>query len=246
MSRRGKNKNDSLCNSFQKLSVKNTSGNGSRAGSSKATPPTPSVVNPNLFNIKYSGSKVVRYQNLHPSNSMYEKIENLITNDRFVVENIVEVKNPFLEKAYQLKKEQKVKQFGQEVNEVLLFHGTKKANLNSICTYNFDWRLFGNNIGHKFGKGVSFSVNATYASNYSDPDDYHKVMIVAKVLIVNVCQGTKDMTSPPPGYDASQKGNNGIVVVKYEDNEFYPAYKLYYHFEEEESSSEDDQLNNYY
>jgi hypothetical protein len=46
MSRRGKNKNDSLCNSFQKLSVKNTSGNGSRAGSSKATPPTPSVVNP--------------------------------------------------------------------------------------------------------------------------------------------------------------------------------------------------------
>ncbi|RZC32613.1 PARP domain containing protein [Asbolus verrucosus] len=236
-----RHRRDDICTRFQGLSLRDQPST-SRGCSSRATtsgrkaPVIQSVKNPHVLDINHSGGKVVTCQNLHPTDHMYKKIEDLITNETFVIENIVEVHNPFLKKAYDLKKSQKKRQFG-EVHECLVFHGTKKANVNSICTYNFNWRLFGTNKGHKFGKGVSFSTNAKYASNYSDLDLYHKVLIVAKVLITNVCQGHPNMTYPPPGYDTSQKGGSGIVIVKYDDNEFYPAYKLYYHLDDDESDN---------
>lgn len=80
-----------------------------------------------------------------------------------------------------------------------------------------------------YGKGVSFSKNCNYAANYCDETTQDKVMILAKVLVSKSCVGDKHMVLPPDGYDTSQKSNNEIVVVKYEDNEFLPLYKIYFH-----------------
>lgn len=41
----------------------------------------------------------------------------------------------------------------KEVNERLLFHGTKDARLEDICINNFDWRTCGSN-GANYGKGM--------------------------------------------------------------------------------------------
>ena len=40
----------------------------------------------------------------------------------------------------------------QDIQEKRLFHGTKAKNVDSICMYNFDLRLGGQN-GHSYGKG---------------------------------------------------------------------------------------------
>lgn len=186
-------------------------------------------INPNYESMKYHyGLTTVQYKSISSSSPEYQNIKNLIDYKAMVIDDLVEVSNPVLETAYELKKCEKKFSFG-EVSECLLFHGTKSANVGSICTYNFDWRLFGSNRGHKFGKGVNFSPSAKYASNYSDPKNYMKVMIVAKVLMAKICQGHHDMSLPPPGYDTSQKDDNASVIVKFEDNEFYPAYILHYH-----------------
>lgn len=186
-------------------------------------------INPNFYPVKSGAAQDVSYRELHWSDDQFRKIENLIHNPTIIIDSIIKVDNPLLMNAYYRKKEEKLKEFNG-VEEHLLFHGTKDNNVESICKYNFDWRLYGKNVGHKFGKGVNFSINAKYASAYTDPNSYVKVMIIAKVLIANVCQGKHDMSIPPPGFDTTQKGQNGIVMVKYEDNEFYPAYILYFHF----------------
>lgn len=197
-----------------------------------------SANNPNRIIDEY-GTKVLWCKNLHPSQSMYSQIADMLSDD-MVVENIVKINNSFLHNAYIAKKKEKQAFYGY-VREELLFHGTQKANVNSICTYNFDWRLCRR---RKFGKGVSFTPDADYASNYCD-DDYHKVMILAKVLIARSCNGHPKMKYPPNGFDTTQKPN-GDVIVKYEDNEFLPCYKIYYHFEDEEEYSDDDFSDDYY
>ncbi|KAJ3647608.1 hypothetical protein Zmor_019477 [Zophobas morio] len=184
-------------------------------------------INPNFYE-----PATVEYRYLDRSDLPYREIARLITNRSIVIDDIVEVQNPVLERAYNQKKSQRLREYGNSLKEELLFHGTKGSNVSSICRFNFDWRLTGSNKGHKFGKGICFSRNAKYASSYSDKS-YYKVMIVAKVLIARICKGYHDMSMPPQGFDTSQKGANGIVLVKYEDNEFYPAYILYYHFNDD-------------
>lgn len=174
----------------------------------------------------FASTKVVTFTLLAQYDPEYLKVTRMITNKKnFKVDNIEKIENPYLLKAYQLKKEEKLNQFPY-LQERLLFHGTKQSNVDEICKMNFNWRLCQT---HKYGKGVSFSPNSTYASNYSDKYVRNKVMIVAKVLIGKSCAGDEFMVIPPDGYDTSHKGDEQIVIVKYEDNEFCPVYKINYH-----------------
>ncbi|KAJ3647605.1 hypothetical protein Zmor_019475 [Zophobas morio] len=174
--------------------------------------------------------RIVTYVQLEPYHPEYLQVTRMITNKKnFKVDSIEKIENPYLEKAFELKKHQKETQF-VGVEERLLFHGTKRANVDAICRMNFNWRRCQT---HKYGKGVSFSPNSTYASVYSDEGLFNKVMIVAKVLIGNSCIGDKGMVVPPEGFDTSQKGFDGIVIVKFEDNEFCPVYKIKYHVRDE-------------
>uniref|UniRef100_A0A8J6L6B3 Poly [ADP-ribose] polymerase n=1 Tax=Tenebrio molitor TaxID=7067 RepID=A0A8J6L6B3_TENMO len=194
--------------------------------------PERSQHNSSIFDISldpnYNVGSVVTFTELPSYDSEYRVVTNMITNKRnFKVDRIDKIANPYLIKAYELKREQKRLQHADAfVEERLLFHGTKRANVDAICKMNFDWRRC---KAHEYGKGVSFSPNSTYSSNYSDPGLDNKVMLVAKVLVANSCIGNKFMELPPDGYDTSQKGEDGVVIVKYEDSEFYPAYKISYH-----------------
>lgn len=95
---------------------------------------------------------------------------------------------------------------------------------------NFDWRLCENS---KFGKGVYFATNSHYASHYPQrADSGEKVMVVAYVLVsrrqtLSRKGNHNHVTVPQPGYD-STRNEGGQVLVKYDDNEFYPAYVVWY------------------
>ncbi|XP_044766250.1 protein mono-ADP-ribosyltransferase PARP11-like [Coccinella septempunctata] len=157
----------------------------------------------------------------------YRDVKRRITNKHFIVHSIDKIEAPCLETSYRLKKNQKLKSYPY-LEELELFHGTKWKNAHSICLDNFNWRFNGKGTGHRFGQGVSFSCNAMYAANYST-DDGEKVMFIAKVLIGKRCKGTSYMELPDEGCDTSTKQDDDIVVVKYEDNEFCPIYKIQYH-----------------
>lgn len=115
--------------------------------------------------------------------------------------------------------------------EKYLFHGTHRIHVHSICQNNFDWRKHGASIGNCYGKGVNFSPISHYASYYCDKGNCQKVMLVAKVAICETCIGSENMSIPPVcgangvRFDTSCK-ETGHVIVKYSDDEFYPAYKI--------------------
>lgn len=83
---------------------------------------------------------------------------------QLLVEEVFEIKNSFLEKMYELKKEEYNVRY-RTVNELLLFHCTSATNVHSIRKDNFDWRKVSRG---KFGLGSSFSDSAKYANNLAN------------------------------------------------------------------------------
>lgn len=145
------------------------------------------------------------------------------------ISGIVRIENPFLHSLYLLKKEEMALR-NSHVDELFLYHGTKKRLVRNICENNLDWRQYSEM--HRFGKGVSFSPSATYSSHYSDDGGCDKVMLLFKVLVSNCLLGLPDMDIPLDDegvlyYDTSIKEDTS-VIVKYNDNEFYPLYKILY------------------
>jgi hypothetical protein len=106
-----------------------------------------------------------------------------------------------------------------------LFHATDVSNIPSITTDNLDWRR---SVRVKFGRGVSFSPEASYANKHCQPNySALQAMIIAQVLVRTSCGGYYGMILPNSSADTST-GNCGSVYVKYCDNEFYPKYVAYY------------------
>jgi poly [ADP-ribose] polymerase 7/11/12/13 len=159
------------------------------------------------------------------------------TQKRFKLVKIERIQNPYLLGCYLLKKDEMACMSGGYVEERIVFHGTKQSNVDSICENNFNWRLHGNSIGNRYGKGVSFSPISYYASHYSDKRATVKVMFLVRILISNSTVGEGNMTIPPligdgynhntVRYDTAQK-ENGHVIVKFSDNEYYPEYLIHY------------------
>jgi poly [ADP-ribose] polymerase 7/11/12/13 len=160
------------------------------------------------------------------------------TQKQFQIVKIERVQNPYLLGCYLLKKNEMECLPGNYVEESRVFHGTKQSNVQSICENNFNWRLHGEGTGNRYGKGVSFSHISNYASHYSDKHASVKVMFLVRVLISKSTVGHGDMTIPPlikfvynrnntERYDTAQK-ENGHVIVKFCDNEYYPEYLIHY------------------
>ncbi|XP_074027470.1 protein mono-ADP-ribosyltransferase PARP11-like [Leptinotarsa decemlineata] len=148
------------------------------------------------------------------------------TNKRcFKLTSIQKVYNPYLLLQYKLK-EQECRSKVRPVQTQMLFHGTKKGNIEGICENNFDWRLSGSSTGHKFGKGVSFSPFSNYATHYGDKS-FEKIMFVAKVQVGQCCLGDGNSEIPDGSADTTMN-QKGTVYVKYEDNSYYPAYVIHY------------------
>lgn len=169
--------------------------------------------------------KVFQLIELEECSSEYLKIKTIFECSMrrcFTVDKIERVENPYLLIQYNLKK---IKKNCPERN---LFHGTAQENVKLICRENFNWRMAGKSKGHRFGRGVSFSPDSTYSSHY--PETYflaQRTMIFANVLVKACCIGNPLMTVPDEPADTSIK-EDGKVVVKYEDSDFYPEYAIYY------------------
>lgn len=137
---------------------------------------------------------------------------------------IVRVQNPYLYTQFLLKKEEYAT-YGNAVCVHELYHDTAEHKIPLIVRGNLNWRL-ANRV--KYGKGVSFSPNPSYANKESSRQNGNsRAMIIADVLvgrkqIVYSCQQL-----PCSGCDTTV-GNCGQVYVKYYDNEFYPKFVVYY------------------
>jgi len=159
------------------------------------------------------------------------------TQKQFKIVKIERVQNPYLLGCYQLKKNEMECLPGNYVTEKRVFHGTQQSNVDNICENNFNWRLHGESTGNRFGKGVSFSPISYYASHYSDKHASVKVMFLVRVLISKSITGNGNMIIPPltnkynrnciERYDTAHK-ENGQVIVKFCDSEYYPEYLIHY------------------
>ncbi|KAF4517659.1 hypothetical protein B566_EDAN002891 [Ephemera danica] len=136
------------------------------------------------------------------------------------------VENPYTLFNYELRKEELLK-YGVDFMEFHLFHGTSIDNLVSIMETNFDWKRYGTNVGSKFGQGVSFTPNASYAVHYTDKSLELNVIILTRVIVSKFCLGDISNILPPVGYDTTISPT-GKVWVKYNNDEFYPDYLVYF------------------
>uniref|UniRef100_A0AAY4EF93 Poly [ADP-ribose] polymerase n=1 Tax=Denticeps clupeoides TaxID=299321 RepID=A0AAY4EF93_9TELE len=143
---------------------------------------------------------------------------------------------------YCQKREQMKRIIGcSHIEEQLLFHGTKKSNVNSICTYNFDHRLYGSNQGHVYGKGAYFAKHPGLADMYSkcsnEPliDDkrcnpsHSKVMFVASVLVGRYTTGLSTFNKPQENYDSCvDDAFCPFIFVIFDHTQIYPKYLIEY------------------
>ncbi|RZC41783.1 hypothetical protein BDFB_010479 [Asbolus verrucosus] len=72
-------------------------------------------------------------------------------------------------------------------------------------------------------EGVSFAPEVSYARHYTSGEN---VFFLVKVLVANSTIGNFTTKIPPSGYDTTQNVK-GTVIVKYEDDDFYPQYVIY-------------------
>jgi hypothetical protein len=144
------------------------------------------------------------------------------------IESLHRVENVYLWLMYQLKL-QEISAVHEDAKEWELFHGTPAENVPSICSANFNWRQHGDSTGHRwFGKGVSFSPLASYSSHYTDKNEGSgNKMFLAKVIVTNKCEGVRNMSLPPHGFDTTTNSEEK-VFVKYDDHTFYPEYVITY------------------
>ena len=175
--------------------------------------------------IECQGDKYRPYvlRKIERHSSEFRRVRNLfqISNRGLYIRKLQRIENPFLMGQYLLKKEDMLRRY-LPVRERLLFHGTKNSCVRGICAENFDWRLYGRARGHKYGHGVCFSPEVSYASQFGQ-----KVMILARVLVAKTIVGDSDTVVPPAFYDTT-RNDKGTVLVKYEDAEYYPAYVIHY------------------
>ncbi|XP_030395268.1 protein mono-ADP-ribosyltransferase PARP12-like isoform X2 [Gopherus evgoodei] len=185
------------------------------------------------------GYKAVEITN--PS-SEYTEIETLFkrTMNNYAIQRMRRIQNPSLWQVFQWQKEQmKKKNGGKDVDERLLFHGTKSSHLEAICNHNFDWRICGVH-GTSFGKGSYFARDAKYAHSYSQSAAKGNTMFVARVLVGDFVRGDPTYVRPPQRatdmltfYDSCV--DNVLVpsiFVIFEKHQIYPEYIIDYSEEE--------------
>ena len=149
---------------------------------------------------------------------------------------IERVQNPYLWKKYEMKKRRMLLDVAGDVsrlNEQYLFHGTKADVLDLIFQDNLDWRLYGSNVGCVYGKGTYFANTATISDGYSS--GHVKVILLVMVLVGDACIGNSSMDLPPENpatkrpFDCSVNSRvHPSIFVKYEKDEYYPAYAVHY------------------
>ncbi|XP_009581411.1 PREDICTED: poly [ADP-ribose] polymerase 12-like, partial [Fulmarus glacialis] len=181
------------------------------------------------------GYKAVEISN---TTSEYNRIKQLFlqTMKSYNVVKIKRIQNPSLWKVFQWQKEQmKRENGGKEIQERLLFHGTKIPFVEAICVHNFDWRICGCN-GTNYGKGSYFARDASYSHAYCQPAVKTSIMFVARVLVGDYVKGNAAYVRPPTKsvdglrfYDSCVDDElNPSIFVVFEKYQIYPEYIIEY------------------
>ncbi|XP_027127993.1 poly [ADP-ribose] polymerase 11 isoform X1 [Larimichthys crocea] len=182
----------------------------------------------------------------------YQCVAGYVKNDgllRGSIVSISRIQNIDLWEIFCRKKKQLMRIHGvKELQERRLFHGTQIKNVDSICKYNFDVRLAGQN-GHVYGKGVYFAKHASYANKYSrsskDPlplygvetqivQEATKIIFLARVVIGKSIVGHKNFLKPDngsmenPHQSCVDDSNNPTIFVLFDPNQIYPEYLIQY------------------
>ena len=176
-------------------------------------------------------SKVVHYADISTKSSEYKKATALFLETlgeschNYEIVKVHRIQNLGEYTRYQSVKRTWLR-YGN-VKEKELFHGTKKDNIESICSTGFNRSFAAESNGKisimpvllltvlfllaaNFGKGVYFALNSWYSlqDNYSTIDsDGYKHILVCSVLVCNVTRGKSDMKVPPPLNDNPQVSN---------------------------------------
>lgn len=175
--------------------------------------------------------KVFIFANLHKSSEEFLKIQRTFlcsaNNNLITVLSIDRIQNPYIYGRYLLKKKHMKIIHKTEPKEYIMFHGVKAFLANSICSTNFDWRLNKIVSEDSLQKGVHFSPVSNHAIQYCDKDNIKKI-IVAKVLVGNMYSGSVNLpwfsdSMNDIRYDSAIR-EKVPVIVKFYDDEFYPAY----------------------
>lgn len=127
----------------------------------------------------------------------------------------------------------------KNLDERQLFHGTSHTNIRSICKENFDWRLYGDVTGNKYGEGAYFARDASFSHCYcNDDEDGIRYVFIAKVLVGSYTKGEKNYRRPPPKnpddpdsdrYDSCvDRVDNPQVFAMFDVDQFYPEYVIEY------------------
>ncbi|XP_036433226.1 protein mono-ADP-ribosyltransferase PARP11-like [Colossoma macropomum] len=156
------------------------------------------------------------------------------------IKNIYRIQNVDLWELYCRKRAQLKRIKGQpDIEEQMLFHGTSRDNVHSICLYNFDCNLSDQRRrAHVLGKGTYFAKHASYAANYSltaNPGvNTLQIMFLARVTVGKYKKGQSDLCKP----DGDQTENihdscvdNEMyprIFVIFDSNQIYPEYLLEY------------------
>lgn len=168
-------------------------------------------------------------------------VENLMmqTLSELKILSMYRVQNDHLWKVYQNKKRLMVSLYKGDaaaINEQYLFHGTSRDVVDHICEDNLDWKLWGTNVGHLYGQGTYFTNLALRAHQYGKTDRAgKKVMLVVLVMVGKMTRGYRDTNFPPMNVSAGRAydttcddDTNASIFVKYNRDEYYPAYVVRY------------------
>lgn len=177
------------------------------------------------FNYNSQTSYVTREIPIHDDEYIYISRRFKRKQNYLKITKIEKVQNPFLIIQYEFKKCENLNKY-KKLEEKLLFHGTQKGKISSICNTNFDWRLSGSSKGYRHGQGVYFTPHVSFSNCFGNKG-FQRVVIASKVLVSNYCIGSEGMVIPPLMYDTTTDNSLGLYV-KYDDNMFCPMYNIYY------------------
>ncbi|KAM9467826.1 protein mono-ADP-ribosyltransferase PARP11-like [Clarias gariepinus] len=176
--------------------------------------------------------------------SEFEEVERYVREIGLLQEPlkyIYRIQNVDLWELYCRKKSQLMRIKGQsEIEERMLFHGTGKNYVDSICLYNFDCRISESvRYGHLYGKGTYFSIHASYADMYSKfrsqgHTNETRIMFLARVIVGNYTTGQQRFCKPDG--DKIENIHDSCVddtlyprtFVIFNSNQIYPEYVLEY------------------
>ncbi|XP_009867328.1 PREDICTED: poly [ADP-ribose] polymerase 14-like [Apaloderma vittatum] len=155
----------------------------------------------------------------------------------FKIEKIERIQNPYLWKAYQIKKSEMDNKNVNVNNERLLFHGTSQESLTLINTHGFN-RSYAGAHAANYGNGTYFAVDASYSAHdtYSRPDaNGKKYMYLARVLVGECSQGKRGLITPGIKYggnsvelydSCADNVKNPSMFVIFNDIQAYPEYLI--------------------